>query len=149
MGTLDMLDKAMIFFLVSTGVTGDMDLGVAFKGRSGSSSRCCLFQTLMTAALLLSSVSFSAIAQCVFRVPAFQPDLRFPDLPIPEPVRSHSAWPETARKREIRSGKSFVLTQGDPVSCPSADNFPRFPFDNCSIRFHMCTSYECFLVSPH
>jgi len=50
---LDMLDKVVASFLVSTGGAGGAGLMVfVFKGLEGSSSRRCLFQTLTTAALL-------------------------------------------------------------------------------------------------
>jgi hypothetical protein len=50
---LDMLDKVVASFLVSTGGAGGAGLIVfVFKGPEVSSSRRCLFQTLTTAAPL-------------------------------------------------------------------------------------------------
>jgi hypothetical protein len=44
---LDMLDKVVASFLVSTAGAGGAGLmGFVFKGPEGSSSRRCLFQTL-------------------------------------------------------------------------------------------------------
>jgi hypothetical protein len=51
---LDMLDKVVASFLVSTGDAGGAGLRLlALKGPEVSSSRRCLFQTLTTVALLL------------------------------------------------------------------------------------------------